>query len=152
MRFDDELKREVPSTLGELRSYFADADPNTLGGDIEKSNIMATIDLLIDAAPQNKNSSPSLSFTELVRMVLSKAKEFAAAARPHSEAAWMNDLEILVEGAKMIDNPTKMIAVAARIEQAAGHHLVKPAKAVQARALAMSLRQHANKLAARRPE
>lgn len=144
MRYDDELKRKVPSSLGELRQYFDDADPVTLGGDIEKANILSTIDLLIDAAPAKARAEPQMTFTNLVRMILSKAKEMATAV--HQEATQMSDLQVLIEGAKRTNNPVKMIAVAKRIEQAAASPAVNAVRAAQVRALATALRAHASKV------
>lgn len=142
MRYDDELQRKVPSTLGELRDYFEDADPKAVGGDIEKANILSTIDLLIDSSPGNARAEPSLSFTSLVRMVLSKAREMATAVR---REAPMSDLDVLVEGAKMTGNPVAMIAVAKRIETASRDPSVSTIRAAQVRALAVGLREYARK-------
>lgn len=141
MRYDDELKREVPSTLGELRSYFDDADPAVLGGAEAKTNIMQVIDVLIDAAPGKRNAMPSADHTTMVRMILSKAKEMAVAV-----ALEPSDLEVLVEAAKRTNNRAKMMEVANRIESASKAKDIDLMRAAQARAMAQSLRLFANKV------
>lgn len=141
MKWDTELNRRVPSTLGELRSYFDDIDPEVVGGEQEKSNILQTIDVLIDAAPGKANAQPTLSHTQMVRMVISKSRELKAAIT--RDAGEMSDLEVLIEGAKMTKDPRRILAVAKSIEDAARHPGVDKIAGAKALALAANLRLHA---------
>lgn len=139
MRYDRELKRQVPGTLGEYRSYFDDADPKTLGGADAKKDIMDTIAVLIDAAPHRQNSKPTADHTTMVRMIIGKAKELRAAIR--AESGGLSNLEVLIEGAKLAGNPVQMIALAKKLEEAASSPKVDATRAAAVKGRAMELRQ-----------